>query len=256
MLAVSASAFTPVGLGFVRVYEYDLNTDMWSPVGPDLPASQEGDHFGVSCSLSSDGDTLAVGARAKDSSGGTSAGHVKVYLRINNVFEPHGAAIDGPSSSAEFGTAVSVNGDGTRLVIGAPSAGPDGQASVYELSAGPAWSRVGNVIDARLFESVFGAAVAISRDGSTVALGAPFSLDGRGAATVVRLDDGEWRRVARRVRGEDIDDLFGTSVSLSADGNTLVVGIYMILLQIVAIVDYFIFFVLFLICFSFLKKSF
>ncbi|MDH5426340.1 MAG: FG-GAP repeat protein [Gammaproteobacteria bacterium] len=78
----------------------------------------------------------------------------------------------------------------------------------------------------------FGAALALSDDGSTLAVGAAMengddsgSFDSAGAVYVYSNSGGSWSQQAY-LKGDNTGqgDLFGTSVALSADGNTLVVG--------------------------------
>merc|ERR1711981_204759 len=73
------------------------------------------DGFGISVSLSSDGNTLAVGADGNDYSG-----QVKVY-RVNssNKWIQLGSDIDGESAGDYFGSSVSLSSDGKTLAVGA-----------------------------------------------------------------------------------------------------------------------------------------
>lgn len=66
----------------------------------------------------------------------------------------------------------------------------------------------------------FGAAVAVSRDGQEVAVGAPRDTSTKGAVYVFTRRGGAWSSV--KLTGGD--GFFGSSVSLSSDGNTLLVG--------------------------------
>lgn len=62
--------------GHVRIFKYN-NTD-WVQVGVDIDGNSEGDAFGLSISLSSDGSIIGIGAPFNDSNGENS-GQVKVY---------------------------------------------------------------------------------------------------------------------------------------------------------------------------------
>jgi len=70
----------------------------------------------------------------------------------------------------------------------------------------------------------FGAAVAFSADGTTMAVGASHDA---GAAYIFTRKGAAWTQQAM-VKASNAGDLdkFGESVALSADGNTLVVGAY------------------------------
>ena len=85
-----------------------------------------------------------------------------------------------------------------------------------------------------------GNSVAVSRDGMTIAIGAPYessgargidgdqndnSLYGSGAVYIFSRDGGSWVQTAYiKASNTGFDDHFGASVALSADGNTLAVA--------------------------------
>jgi len=62
--------------GHVKTYSYK-NID-WVPMGDKIVGESQFDGFGISVSLSSDGNFLAVGGTGNDGNG-TDAGHVKIY---------------------------------------------------------------------------------------------------------------------------------------------------------------------------------
>ena len=77
-LAVGAPGIDEIGSarGHVRVYAW--NGSAWSQLGADIDGEAVGDSSGWPVVLSSDGQTLAVGARLNDGNG-SDAGHVRVY---------------------------------------------------------------------------------------------------------------------------------------------------------------------------------
>ena len=62
--------------GHTRVYGY--NGSAWIQLGGDINGEAAGDQSGGAVSLSSDGKTVAIGARNNDGNGSES-GHVRVY---------------------------------------------------------------------------------------------------------------------------------------------------------------------------------
>lgn len=99
-------------------------------------------------------------------------------------------------------------------------------------STGPAaaqttWTQVGADING-VANSLAGWATAMSADGSMVASGAPYeSFPGKSSAGGVRIY--EWNGSAWTQRGSTLEgaaggDLFGWSVGMTADGNTIAVG--------------------------------
>ena len=162
-----------------------------------------GDHFGSSVSLSSDGNTLAVGA-------------------INEGSKATGIGADD-------------EGDNLKSQAGA----------VYVFSrsgSGAKWTQQAYVKASNTDRyDWFGYSVSLSRDGNTLAVGAPNessnakgiigadegdnSKFGAGAVYVFSRSDTTWNQQAY-VKASNTDEFncFGYSVSLSRDGNTLAVG--------------------------------
>jgi len=119
--------------GYVRVFslESSLNTGSWIQIGQDIIGEANGDEFGYSVSLSDDGKTLAVGARAADVNGDYS-GHVKVYQMddsISGLWMQLGDDIDGEAAYDASGFSVSLSADGNTVAIGSPHNAVNGDAS-------------------------------------------------------------------------------------------------------------------------------
>ena len=81
--------------GHVRVYTLVGGT--WTPVGDDIDGEAAGDQSGHSVSLSSDGQTVAIGAR-RNGDNGADSGHVRVYTLVGGTWTPVGDDIDGEGS--------------------------------------------------------------------------------------------------------------------------------------------------------------
>jgi hypothetical protein len=158
-----------------------------------------GDAFGSSLALSSDGNTLAVGAYAEDSNatgiGGNAAddsaqesGAVYMFVRQGVAWSQQ-AYVKASNTGADdwFGRHVALSGDGNTLAVGAPredsnAAGIGGNAgdnsatnsgAVYLYGRqGTAWSQQAYVKASNVGAGDgFGFGVALSADGSTLAAG-------------------------------------------------------------------------------------
>lgn len=73
-----------------------------------------------------------------------------------------------------------------------------------------------------------GRSLSLSANGQTLAAGAFYSLDSPVLPGYVRVydwDDNNWVQRGKDLKGDDVYDLFGAAVSLSADGNTIAVGV-------------------------------
>ena len=62
--------------GHVRIYEW--NGSSWTQRGQDIDGEAAGDYSGNSVSLSSDGNTVAIGA-PYNGGNGADAGHVRIF---------------------------------------------------------------------------------------------------------------------------------------------------------------------------------
>ena len=101
----------------------------WNQLGQDIDGDNENNLFGVSVSLSSDGNTVAIGAPGNAHATTNPAGYVRVYRRTGTEWNQLGDNIRGEEQAFLqdddlFGRSVSLSSDGNRLAIGAP--GKDG----------------------------------------------------------------------------------------------------------------------------------
>ena len=224
-----------------------------------------GDNFGVSVALSGDGNTLAVGAHLEDSGTtgvgstpdetATDAGAVYVFTRTAGAWSQQ-AYVKASNTGAvdKFGVSVSLSGDGNTLAVGAngeassttgidstPNESAPGAGAVYVFtrSAG-VWSQQAYVKASNTGAGdQFGASVALSGDGNTLAAGAPLedssttgigstpneSAGEAGAVYVYSRTGTTWTQQAYvKASNTGADDRFGGSVALSSDSNTLAVG--------------------------------
>jgi hypothetical protein len=117
---------------------------------------------------------------------------VRVFNWSGSAWIQLGADIDGEASSDFSGWSVALSSDGTRLAVGGyanDGGGTDsGHMRVFDLVGG-AWTQVGTDIDGEAAGDRFGSSVALSSDGSRLAVGGPFN-DGNGSdAGHVRVFD-------------------------------------------------------------------
>lgn len=168
----SANGF---GSGHVRIYENIDGT--WTQIGSDIDSEADGDAFGTSISLSSDGSILAIGA-PENSENGFWSGHVRIYENIDDTWTQIGDDIDGETSYDQFGTSVNLSANGSIVAIGAilGNSNNTGSASIYE-NVGGVWTQIGSDINGETTNDHFGSCISISSDGSIVAIGAPYNSD-------------------------------------------------------------------------------
>jgi Secretion system C-terminal sorting domain/SprB repeat/Ig-like domain CHU_C associated len=226
-LAIGARLNDETGLnaGHVRVYEWIGS--VWIQKGLDLDAETPGDQFGFAISLSSDGNTIAIGGPG-NGGGGSNSGHVRIFEWIGSAWVQKGQDIDGEASSNVFGGAVSLSSDGNTVIIGATLNGGliNGHAQVYEWM-GSAWTQKGNSLIGEAAFDNYGKSVQISGDGNTISISSANNDGGGSNAGHVRVF--EWIASAWVQKGLDIDgdsagDQSGVSTSLSLDGNSIAIG--------------------------------
>ena len=205
----------------------------WTKLGADIDGEAANDVSGCSVSLSSDGATLAIGARLNDSSGPIDAtfGSVRVYKYDNilTTWTKIGADIDGEVAGDQSGFSVSLSNDGTTLAIGAienaPNGGGQGLVRVYKNVSGT-WTKIGADIDGEAAGDQSGSSVSLSGDGSIVAIGAYFN-DGNGtnsgSVRVYKNVSGTWTKIGADIDGEAASG-FCSSISLSNNGTTVAIG--------------------------------
>ena len=217
--------------GEVKIYEYHQGSATWVQLGSTLDGEATGDRFGSSTAMSSNGSRVAIGADKNDG-GGTDAGHVRVFDWDGSAWVQVGTDIDSESAGDLMGArrTLSLSSDGLRLAVGArrdDETGTDaGHVRVFDWN-GTAWVQVGTDIDGEAAGDEFGDSVALSPDGSRLAVGGNLNDAGgsdAGHARVFEYIDGSWTQIGADLDGNEPSGLFGTAVALSSNGSRLVVG--------------------------------
>ncbi|MFT6278793.1 MAG: hypothetical protein ACJAU0_001618 [Flavobacteriales bacterium] len=218
------------GAGHARVYE--LNNGTWQQKGADIDGEAEYDGSGISVAMNAEGNIVAVGA-VSNSDGGSGAGHIKVYEWNGDAWVQKGTDIDGDAAYSESGNAIEFSSDGNTLVIGASksdvAASNAGHVRVYEWDTSD-WVQKGLSMNGDDANNSFGYAVSISSDGNCIGIGSPLNSGGfvqGGQVKVFEWNGSAWNLKGTALYGADNFDLFGFSVSLSADGNTIAIGAIM-----------------------------
>jgi hypothetical protein len=224
------AAGTDRGAAYIFARNQD-GPDAWGEVAI-LTASdaQDGDNFGFKVAIS--GDYVVVGAHKEDGAAGTDRGAAYVFDRNSGGPDAWGEVVILTASDAEdgdeFGCSVSIGGD--FVVVGADhedGAGTDsGAAYIFDRNQdGPdAWGEVLKLTasDAEANDQ-FGWSVAISND--SVVISAPYEGDNGvdlGAVYVFHRTTGNMWKLSNS--DADDGDRFGYSISISINGDYVVVG--------------------------------
>ena len=215
------------GAGHVRVYEYSNSS--WSQLGSDIDGEAADDLSGMSVSMNSVGDRVAIGAYGNDGTA-SEAGHVRVYEYSNSSWTQIGSDIDGEAADDLSGRSVSMNSAGDRIAIGAMyndgTASDAGHVRVYEYS-NSSWTQIGSDIDGEAASDGSGYSVSMNSAGDRVAIGAPWN-DGTasdaGHVRVYEYSNSNWSQVGFDIDGEAAGDYSGTSVSMNSAGDRVAIG--------------------------------
>jgi hypothetical protein len=152
-----------------------------------------------------------------------------VYTRSGGAWSQQAKLVGtGAIYFAQQGKSVSLSADGNTAVVGGPSDnGETGAAWVYTRSH-DVWSQQTKLVGPD--SAAFGCSVSLSADGNTAIAGGPtdnYPLT-TGAAWVYTRSGGVWSQQQPKLIGTGAigSASQGFSVSLSADGNTAIVGGY------------------------------
>ncbi|SMF07680.1 FG-GAP repeat-containing protein [Alteromonadaceae bacterium Bs31] len=239
------------GSGAVYVYN-KVGMDWFFQAYLKAANAEAEDAFGSALALSGDGNTLAIGAPyedggeggiGSDGSSNTLSGSGAVYLfkRVGDTWLQQSAIkAEVPSANANFGSAVALSTYGGTLAVGAPA--EQGKGSVYTFVAqNENWlARQTLLAPNGENNDSFGSSLALSAAGDALLVGAPnenansTGIDGApldanapyaGAAYLFSKNDSEWM-FSHYFKASNTaeNNWFGTSLDISADGKTLVVG--------------------------------
>ncbi len=189
---------------------------------------------GTSVSITKNGKTAVIGA-VRNPPGNETYGHVYIFDWKGDSWEQN--AILRPNnvkSNDNFGTSSAISNDGKTVAIGAWR---DNTVYIFTRT-GDTWSQDSKLTTTSSPGDRFGYVVDISEDGSTVVVGAPDkknnNLAKSGSAYVYMRVGAINSWVEAHIvptftssfwpSAYNAGDEFGTSVSMSADGNTIVVG--------------------------------
>jgi hypothetical protein len=219
---------------------YTRSGGVWSQQGSKLVGTGAvgGAEQGISVAISGDGNTAIVGGHWDNAGVGASW----VFTSSDGVWSQQGTKLVGTGAvgAAFEGGSVAISADGNTAIVGgfgdSPRVGtsdysPVGAAWVFTRSGGE-WSQQGSKLvgTGAVGAAAQGMSVAISADGTTAIVGGAWdnSGTGPGAAWVFTRSGGVWSQQGNKLvgTGGSWNARQGSSVAISADGNTAIVGGY------------------------------
>lgn len=212
--------------GAAWIFKYNGNT--WTQQGNKLVGTGVTTKYyqGYSVAISGDGKTALVGGY------GGSANHsgaTWVFTYNGVIWTQQGSKLVGSGlslGSDSQGFSVALSADGNNAIIGGPTDNDKGAVWIFTRIGG-VWTQQGNKLvgtGCSLFTQQ-GHSVSISADGNTVLVGG-WADDTVGAVWVYKRIGGQWIQKGNKLIGTGAigESRQGWSVSLSADGNTAIVG--------------------------------
>lgn len=197
-----------------------------------LSVDLAGRRVGRAAALSDDGSVAVVGAPGF--AGVVPPGGVAhVLVRTGESWSERALLrSSAPHDADGFGSHVAVSGDGTRIAVGGPGAGPLQSGAIFVFVAGVAgtWTEEAVLIPGGAEADDEISAVALDRTGATLLVGAPAdstpTCASCGAAYVFARTGTTWTEEARLVSPAPAPfERFGNAVDLSADGRRGIVGV-------------------------------
>jgi hypothetical protein len=138
-----------------------------------------------------------------------------------------GNDIDGENPGDLSGHSVAISANGNIVAIGAIENNDGGSRSghvrVYENLDGT-WTQIGDDIAGEAADDRSGWSLALSADGSIVAIGSDLNNSWRGQVEVYENVGGAWTQIGEDIEGENFQDISATSISLSDDGSIIAIG--------------------------------
>ena len=215
--------------GSGRVQVYNLSGNNWEEIGVFTGANAD-DGLGAGIDISEDGNRIVIGSYKFDSNGFTNNGIVQVYDYDGSSWSQVGSNISGDASEDNFGFFVSMNNNGDRIAVSAINNDTNGSNSghvrIYEYN-GSSWVQLGTDINGEAADDQFGASLALDSDGDRVVISSSLN-DGNGTdaghVRVYEYNGTDWIQLSGDIDGDKANDLFGSDVAITDDGNTIVVG--------------------------------
>jgi hypothetical protein len=176
------------------------------------------EYFGSTVAISADGATVLVGDRYPGPP------VAWVFARQNGVWRQQGPPLTPPAPKEAppvSSQAIALSAGGGTAVFTGNLHGAD-RAWVF-VRAGSRWRQQGRALRWRSGYSTGGYAAALSADGDTLLLGTNTGVSEPGSARVFIRARRRWRADGRALPGSGAPG-FGSSVALSTDGRTALVG--------------------------------
>lgn len=214
--------------GYVEIYSW--NDVSWEQLGTDIDGESDFDKLGFSISLNSKGNILAVGAIGSFMFGINQGGYVKTYMWNGTTWEQFGNTIIGEFFGDQFGRSISLNASGDVMAVSATgyqigTGNVERNVYVFEWD-GTEWVMRGDkFVPDDDVSGTFGESICLNSTGDILAIGAP-QYWGPCNIQIFNWDGENWNQTGQSIQDEELEEIFGRSISLNDSGNIVAVGAY------------------------------
>jgi hypothetical protein len=212
-------------------------TTGWKQLGTDIDGLSQGDNSGYAVDISVGevhGIIAAIGSPGASSDSSTSAwGSVRVLRKVNaNADWEQFGYFEGEGAGDQFGRSVKLSADGTIIAVGGPNNDPTdvsdnaaGHVRVFQWIGGDQWTQLGTDIDGENQGDQSGDRIALSADGTILAVAEHLYLDNTGRVRIYRYENNtDWVLLGSPIVGEAKGDFFGTGLAINASGTRIAIG--------------------------------
>ena len=222
--------------GQVSIYSWDDPSSNWQLLGSPIVGESAGHQAGYTNAISADGNRIAISSPFNNLTSSSSSfrrGQIRTYEWNGSSWIKSGE-IYGQKKDDRAGYSLEYAANGNVLAIGATnndnSKGRDaGNVRIFRW-ANNSWQQMGTDINGEAAGDNSGAAISLSKDGLTVAIGA-YLNDGKGYSNaqpghvrVYKFDGSSWIQTGQDIDGEKYSDFSGSFVDLSSDGQLLAIS--------------------------------
>jgi len=213
--------------GYIKVYE--KNGSDWTQLGSTIVALAPFNNAGGRVRISGDGQRLILGALYNNNK--IMSGSVIVYEFINNDWLQLGQPLGSIDELMTVGQQVAISQNGNIIAFTTTDVTSisevTGRVDVYEW-AGNSWRKKGNTFNPTETFDLYGYSIDLSDDGARLAIGASNGISSitnspAGFAQVFEFDSGQWKQLGSNIEGKYSPGTFGSDVSLSGNGNRIIV---------------------------------
>ena len=203
--------------GISQVFHFE--SGVWNQVGSNINGLVFPEHSGISVSMSSDGNTIAV----------SNNNSIRIYQNISGTWTLMGNEILTIGNSA-LKNDINLSSNGETIAIGEPYFDDmfvdQGQVRVFSYVS-DSWTQVGTGILGEQSNYRTGWSVSLSSDGQVLAIGEIGSTSGstdNGRTRIFENQGGSWNQIGTSIYGESSEDYSGWSVSLSSNASFVSIG--------------------------------